>query len=230
MPIDLIGNATMLLDELRAHGLTLTTAESCTGGLISACLTEVPGSSDVFERGFVTYSNAAKTQLLDVPEEMIEAHGSVSPEVAGALTQGALAHSPADTLAIEDPVERMKAVRALVKQQRAEPAYPRMSQVSTALFTLGPPAFTRLTGSMLKAIDFVTSNVPGPPFEVYMSGALVERSIPFGPLGGAGLNLTLYSYDGTAEIGINVDRAAVPDGEVLTECLQSGLDEIAALG
>lgn len=96
MPIDLIGNATMLLDELRTHGLTLTTAESCTGGLISACLTEVPGSSDVFERGFVTYSNAAKTQLLDVPEEMIKAHGSVSPEVAGALTEGALAHSPAD--------------------------------------------------------------------------------------------------------------------------------------
>lgn len=96
MPTDFIGNATSLLNALRAQELTLTTAESCTGGLISACLTEVAGSSDVFERGFVTYSNAAKMELLGVPEQMIETHGSVSPEVAGAMCEGALAHSPAD--------------------------------------------------------------------------------------------------------------------------------------
>jgi len=81
---------------LRAQGLILTAAESCTGGLISACLTDVAGSSDVFERGFVTYSNAAKMELLGVPEEMIKTHGAVSPEVAGAMCEGALAHSPAD--------------------------------------------------------------------------------------------------------------------------------------
>jgi len=96
MPTDLIGNATSLLDALRAKELTLATAESCTGGLISACLTEVAGSSDVFERGFVTYSNDAKMELLGVPEQMIETHGAVSPEVAGAMCEGALAHSPAD--------------------------------------------------------------------------------------------------------------------------------------
>jgi nicotinamide-nucleotide amidase len=96
MPTDLTGNAANLLDALRAQGLTLTAAESCTGGLICACLTEVAGSSDVFERGFVTYSNAAKMELLGVPEEMIDTHGAVSPEVAGAMCEGALAHSPAD--------------------------------------------------------------------------------------------------------------------------------------
>ena len=96
MPLELIENATRLLNEMRAQGMTLATAESCTGGLISACLTEVPGSSDVFERGFVTYSNAAKAEMLGVPEELIEAHGAVSQEVAAAMAQGALAHSPAD--------------------------------------------------------------------------------------------------------------------------------------
>ncbi len=94
--LDLVGTATLLLEELRAQALTLTTAESCTGGLISSCLTEIAGSSDVFERGFVTYSNAAKTQMLGVPDALIEAHGAVSPEVAGAMAEGALDHSPAD--------------------------------------------------------------------------------------------------------------------------------------
>lgn len=132
-------------------------------------------------------------------------------------------------LAIDDPVERMARVHELVQEQRREPAYARMGGISAVLYGLGPSIFTRLTGSMLKAIDFVTSNVPGPPFPVYSAGARVERNIPFGPLGGAGLNLTLFSYDGTAEIGINADRAAVPDGDVLTGCLRESFDELAAL-
>lgn len=89
-------SASDLLDALRAQGLMLTTAESCTGGLISACLTDIPGSSDVFERGFVTYSNAAKTELLGVSAAMIETHGAVSEEVAGVMASGALTHSKAD--------------------------------------------------------------------------------------------------------------------------------------
>ncbi|NND75400.1 MAG: DUF1298 domain-containing protein [Ilumatobacter sp.] len=132
-------------------------------------------------------------------------------------------------LTIDDPVERMATVRELVRRQRAEPAYARVGGISAALYSLGPSVFTRLTGSMLKAIDFVTSNVPGPPFPVYTSGALVERNIPFGPLGGAGLNLTLYGYDGIAEVGINVDVAAVPDGDVLTACLRESFEEVGAL-
>ena len=74
----------------------IATAESCTGGLIAATLAAVPGASAVLERGFVTYSNEAKSELLGVPEPLIIAHGAVSREVAIAMALGALAHSPAD--------------------------------------------------------------------------------------------------------------------------------------
>jgi len=92
----LVAEAAELLAACRANRLTLATAESCTGGLIAAILTEVPGSSDVFERGFVTYSNAAKAEMLGVPAELIERHGAVSEEVAQAMARGALAYSRAD--------------------------------------------------------------------------------------------------------------------------------------
>jgi nicotinamide-nucleotide amidase len=92
---DLIRSAEALLATLRARKLMLATAESCTGGLIAGVLTEIAGSSDVVERGFVTYSNEAKTELIGVPAAMIAAHGAVSREVALAMAAGALAHSRA---------------------------------------------------------------------------------------------------------------------------------------
>lgn len=82
-------------DDLRARGWHLATAESCTGGLIAALCTSVAGSSDWFDRGFVTYSNAAKTEQLDVPAALIAAQGAVSEPVARAMALGALAHSAA---------------------------------------------------------------------------------------------------------------------------------------
>jgi len=90
---ELLQQATDILAAARARGLKIATAESCTGGLIAALLTEIAGSSDVFERGFVTYSNAAKMELLGVPQDMLEAHGAVSAEVAQAMAQGALENS-----------------------------------------------------------------------------------------------------------------------------------------
>jgi nicotinamide-nucleotide amidase len=93
---ELLVEARALLDFCRAKKLTLATAESCTGGLVAATLTEIPGSSDVVERGFVTYSNAAKTAMLGVPADVIARFGAVSRETAEAMAQGALAHSPAD--------------------------------------------------------------------------------------------------------------------------------------
>jgi nicotinamide-nucleotide amidase len=84
-----------LAGALRRRGQSLATAESCTGGLIAAACTSLAGSSEWFERGFVTYSNAAKTELLGVPEALIAAHGAVSAEVAAAMAEGALARSPA---------------------------------------------------------------------------------------------------------------------------------------
>lgn len=85
-----------VLARCRAKKLTLATAESCTGGMIAAALTDIAGSSDVVERGFVTYSNAAKSELLGVPTELVARVGAVSEEVARAMATGALAHAPVD--------------------------------------------------------------------------------------------------------------------------------------
>ena len=91
----LIQAATTLIAECRARGLTLATAESCTGGLIAGVLTEIAGSSEVLDRGFVTYSNAAKSDMLGVPPELIEANGAVSSPVAASMATGALLRSQA---------------------------------------------------------------------------------------------------------------------------------------
>ncbi|MFD1703962.1 CinA family protein [Methylopila henanensis] len=89
-PYDL---AEEVLRLARGTGLTIATVESCTGGLVAGALTEVPGSSDVVDRGFVTYSNAAKTALVGVPAELIAARGAVSEEVARAMAEGGLSRA-----------------------------------------------------------------------------------------------------------------------------------------
>jgi nicotinamide-nucleotide amidase len=88
--------AAKLLEVCRAKKLTLVTAESCTGGLLAAALTEIPGSSNVLERGFVTYSNAAKESDLAVSAKLLRRYGAVSEETARAMAEGALKASPAD--------------------------------------------------------------------------------------------------------------------------------------
>ncbi|WP_112323781.1 CinA family protein [Oceanibium sediminis] len=88
--------AAKVLDACRAKGWHVAAAESCTGGLVMAALTEIPGSSDVVERGFVTYSNAAKVQLLGVSPETLERVGAVSEETAREMAEGALARSEAE--------------------------------------------------------------------------------------------------------------------------------------
>lgn len=87
---ELIINAEQVLQQMRARKLTLTTAESCTGGLLSALMTEIAGSSDVFTHGYITYANAAKTAMIGVSESLIHTHGAVSEPVAVAMAEGAL--------------------------------------------------------------------------------------------------------------------------------------------
>ena len=94
-----MATAAEVLQAARYWGVTIATAESCTGGMISAALTDVAGSSDVFDRGFVTYSNEAKMQMLGVRHATLEAHGAVSEAVAREMAEGALDHSTA-TLAV----------------------------------------------------------------------------------------------------------------------------------
>ncbi len=93
---DMIAAARELLDLCKRKRLTLATAESCTGGLLAATLTEIPGSSQVIDRAFVSYSNAAKQAMLDVPPATLETYGAVSRETAEAMAKGALARSPVE--------------------------------------------------------------------------------------------------------------------------------------
>jgi nicotinamide-nucleotide amidase len=93
---DLARAAARVLERCRARGLTVATAESCTGGLVAGALTEIAGSSDVVDRGFVTYSDAAKQAMLGVPAAILDRHGAVSRETAEAMARGALAHAPVD--------------------------------------------------------------------------------------------------------------------------------------
>ncbi len=96
LPAALVDLARRVIEENRAAGRRIAVAESCTGGLVSAALTEIAGSSDVFEAGFVTYSNEAKIDLLDVSLDVIETFGSVSVAAAWGMAQGAIARTSAD--------------------------------------------------------------------------------------------------------------------------------------
>ncbi|HKX78758.1 MAG TPA: CinA family protein [Novosphingobium sp.] len=96
LPADMVELATRVVRENAALGRRVCVAESCTGGLVAAALTEIPGSSAVLDRGFVTYSNESKQELLGVPEDLLDTFGAVSVATAWAMAQGALRHSRGD--------------------------------------------------------------------------------------------------------------------------------------
>ena len=96
LPADIIALAERVVSENAASGRRIALAESCTGGLVSAALTEVPGASAVLDRSFITYSNEAKQEVLGVQEDILEAFGAVSPATVWAMAQGAIKHSNAD--------------------------------------------------------------------------------------------------------------------------------------
>jgi len=129
---------------------------------------------------------------------------------------------------IADPRERIAAIRALVAEQRAEAALGMIAGVSGVLNRLPASVTTSLFGSMLKGVDFVTSNVPGPRFEVFLSGAKLDAVFGFGPLSGAALNITLFSYADRSYLGIASDPSSAPDPDLLVACLRRGFDEVLA--
>ena len=96
LPAELVAKAARVIEANRAAGLRIALAESCTGGLVAAALTEIPGSSDVFEAGFVTYSNEAKLGQLGISQEVLETFGAVSIATAWAMARGALVKTDAD--------------------------------------------------------------------------------------------------------------------------------------
>jgi diacylglycerol O-acyltransferase len=132
-------------------------------------------------------------------------------------------------ISIPDPATRIQKIHELVADQRAEPALPLLDEISAVISSLPGTGAAMFSGAMMKAIDFTTSNVPGPRFPVYVSGAKVEHMFGFGPMAGAAANITCFSYDGELGIGINVDPAAVTDPKLFTECMRKGLDEVLAV-
>ncbi len=130
---------------------------------------------------------------------------------------------------IEDPVEAMVAVRELVAGQRGEPALAMLEPLAGLLNRLPTTLTTSIFGSMLKGVDFTTSNVPGAPIPVFMGGAEIEMMVPFGPLAGAAVNVTLLSNRDDVHLGINCDLAAVPDPEVLLDCMRGSFEELLKL-
>jgi diacylglycerol O-acyltransferase / wax synthase len=130
---------------------------------------------------------------------------------------------------IDDPIGRMNAVRTMVERCRTEPALGLTEPLAEVLARLPATATTALFGSMLKGVDFITSNVPGPPIPVYVDGVRMERQIAFGPMTGAAANMVVLSYCDTMNVGVNSDPAAVPDPEVFTASLRHGFDEVLGL-
>jgi diacylglycerol O-acyltransferase len=130
---------------------------------------------------------------------------------------------------IDDPVERLNAVREVVLKERAEPALALSDPLANIINRLPTTATTGLFGSMLRGVDVTTSNVPGAPIPVYLAGSRMESQIAFGPMSGAGCNITLVSYMDDLNIGVNIDPAAVSDPALFVECLQDSFDELLKL-
>jgi diacylglycerol O-acyltransferase len=130
---------------------------------------------------------------------------------------------------LPDPIARMTAVRELVDHLRREPVLALTEPLAGVVNRLPTSITTSVFGAMLRGIDFTTSNVPGAPFPVYLGGAQVLAQFAFGPMAGAGANVTLLSYQDEVHIGVNVDPAAVTHPELLLECLRDSFAEICKL-
>jgi diacylglycerol O-acyltransferase len=131
---------------------------------------------------------------------------------------------------MRDPIARMATIRELVECERGEPALALTEPLARLLNRLPTSATTAVFGAMLKGVDFVTSNVPGAPFPVFVGGARVEAQYAFGPMTGAATSVVLLSYCDDVNLGVNVDPAAIPDADVYVDCLRDSFDEIAKLG
>ena len=124
-----------------------------------------------------------------------------------------------------DPVARIAEMERRCRSARDERSLPYTDAIAGTLNLLP----SGVVGGMLKHVDFVASDVPGFPFPVYLAGAALERYVAFGPTIGTAVNLTLLSYNGTCCVGVTIDNAAVPDPEVLVECLREGFEEVLDL-
>jgi diacylglycerol O-acyltransferase len=190
------------------------------GRLNDAFLAAVAGGLDRYHRSHgVTVEQLRMTMPINIRPK-------------GDLTVGGNQFVPARfafPVSITDPVERMAKMRELVAEQRAEPALNLAGPISGLLNRLPVFVTTAMFGGLLKAIDVVTTNVPGSPRAIYVAGARLEANFGYGPLSGAACNITLLSYINELHLGISTDPAAIPDPEVFVACLQDGIAEIEKL-
>ncbi len=134
------------------------------------------------------------------------------------------------SIATVDPRARIREMGELTRAWRREPALPLTGAIAVGLNVLPVQATTSILGSMLKAVDFVATNVPGLQDRVFLAGAEVVRQFAFAPPSGAAFSIALLSHGDRCCIGLNVDTAAVPDPETLTVCLRHGFDEVLEVG
>ena len=125
-----------------------------------------------------------------------------------------------------DPLERMEQLQERIQAQRQEGALGYLEDITRVINTLPASMTDALMAGMTTSIDFVTSNVPGPRRATYTAGAKIEHMFPFGPPAGAAVNITLFSYEGQCHVGVNADRAAVEDPELLLECLEKSFGDL----
>jgi hypothetical protein len=133
-------------------------------------------------------------------------------------------------LQIADPGDRVRALGDLARAMRDEPAVALTDTLAMVLNQLPSRLTTAFFGAMLKGSDFVTTNVPGSPFPLYVAGAELERMYAFAPLTGTAANVALLSHCGTCCIGINTDAVAIPDAPEFTKSVEAGFGEVLALG
>ena len=129
-----------------------------------------------------------------------------------------------------DPAKRVQQLHPVLRQARTEPAAVLTDQVFRLLTMLPRSIATVVAGGLMKGTDFVATNVPGPPIPVYFAGAQILRMLPYAPKAGAAVNCALMSYNGVAQVGVNIDTLAVANPAELVDDLRAGLEEIVALG
>ena len=120
----------------------------------------------------------------------------------------------------------LAAVRSQLERLRDEPALHHITKVSAAVQRLGRPISRWIIGGMMLGVDVLASNVPGPPFPLYLAGAKIDRFVAFGPPAGAALNITAFSYDGDLHLGVTTDAEGVTDRAVFLECLDAAIDDV----
>lgn len=194
-------------------------------------LKEAGGSSASVNDVFVTIVADALRRYherLGVSCRRLRFHIPVNARTARTADLAGNEFVPARVVLPIDPDDTLQLVRDRLARLRAEPALRHVTAISAALHRVGRRLSRAVLGGMMLGVDVLASNVPGPPFPIYVAGARIDRFVAFGPPAGAAVNITLLSYDGGTQLGITTDPAAVADRELFLACIDDAIDEHVA--